>query len=74
MTQKFIDRDGLKALWNQISLKDYPNNETLMAVIDAIDETKADKSQLNDYSTTDDMQAYVKEQISLIENGNEVAY
>ena len=43
MEQKFIDKDGLKVLWNQISLKDYPNNETLMAVIDAIDETKANK-------------------------------
>ena len=46
MTQKFIDRDGLKVLWNQVNLKDYPNNETLMAVIDAIDETKADKDEL----------------------------
>ena len=46
MTQKFIDRDGLKILWNQISLKDYPNNETLMAVIDAIDETKANKDEI----------------------------
>lgn len=46
MTQKFIDKDGLKVLWNQISLKDYPNNETLMAVIDAIDETKANKDEI----------------------------
>ena len=46
MEQKFIDKDGLKVLWNQISLKDYPNNETLMAVIDAIDETKADKENV----------------------------
>lgn len=47
MTQKFIDRDGLKVLWNQVNLKDYPNNETLMAVIDAIDETKANKDELS---------------------------
>ena len=46
MTQKFIDRNGLKVLWNQVNLKDYPNNETLMAVIDAIDETKANKDEL----------------------------
>lgn len=47
MTQKFIDRDGLKVLWKQASLQDYPNNETLMAVIDAIDETKANKDELS---------------------------
>ena len=56
MTQKFIDRDGLKVLWNQVNLKDYPNNETLMAVIDAIDETKADKNELvqADWNQTDE--------------------
>ena len=53
MTQKFIDRDGLKVLWNQVNLKDYPNNETLMAVIDAIDETKADKDELFSKSWND---------------------
>ena len=47
--QKFIYRDGLKVLWNQVNLKDYPNNETLIAVIDAIDETKADKETLKNY-------------------------
>lgn len=53
MTQKFIDRDGLKVLWNQVNLKDYPNNETLMAVIDAIDETKANKDELFSKSWND---------------------
>ena len=41
---KFLDIEGLKVLWNQISLQDYPNNETLKAVIEAIDETKQDKN------------------------------
>ena len=53
MEQKFIDRDGLKVLWNQVNLKDYPNNETLMAVIDAIDETKANKDELFSKSWND---------------------
>ena len=53
MTQKFIDRDGLKVLWKQASLQDYPNNETLMAVIDAIDEIKADKNELFSKSWND---------------------
>lgn len=43
MENKFLDRDGLKVLWKEVSLQDYPNNETLMAVIEAIDETKANK-------------------------------
>jgi hypothetical protein len=30
-------------------MEDYPNNETLMAVITAIDETKANKEELNNY-------------------------
>lgn len=53
MEQKFLDKEGVKVLWNQVSLKDYPNNETLMAVIDAIDETKADKDELFSKSWND---------------------
>lgn len=47
--KKYLDATGLQHLWRQLSLKDYPNNETLVAVINAIDEEKADKSDLNDY-------------------------
>ena len=47
-TKKFLDLEGLKTLWNQISLQDYPNNETLIAVINAIDATKADKDYVNE--------------------------
>ena len=52
--KKFLDQDGVQHLWSKISMEDYPNNETLIAVINAIDETKADKSQLNDYLTIKD--------------------
>ena len=45
-TQKFLDYEGVKHLWSKINMQDYPNNETLMAVINAIDETKADRSEL----------------------------
>lgn len=41
-TKKFLDYEGVKYLWSKINMKDYPNNETLMAVINAIDETKMD--------------------------------
>jgi hypothetical protein len=44
--KKFLDQEGVKYLWSKISMEDYPNNETLMAVINAIDETKADKDEL----------------------------
>ena len=44
--KKFLDEEGLKVLWNQVNLNDYPNNETLIAVINAIDETKADKDNV----------------------------
>ena len=43
---KFLDAAGVQYLWKLLSLKDYPNNETLMAVIQAIDDTKADKKDL----------------------------
>jgi hypothetical protein len=41
--KKFLDYEGVKYLWSKINMNDYPNNETLMAVIEAIDETKVDK-------------------------------
>ena len=43
---KFLDSIGLTHLWSKISMEDYPNNETLIAVINAIDEQKADKDEI----------------------------
>ena len=43
---KFLDEKGLQHLWSKISMEDYPNNETLIGVIAAIDETKADKDEI----------------------------
>ena len=40
---KFLDEKGVQHLWSKISMEDYPNNETLIAVLNAIDETKANK-------------------------------
>ncbi len=51
---KYLDDKGLQYLWKQLSLEDYPNNEVLMAVLNAIDETKADKEDLNNYLTKED--------------------
>ena len=44
--KKFLDQSGVEYLWSQLSLEDYPNNETLIAILDAIDQTKADKDEL----------------------------
>ena len=44
--KKFLDIEGLKHLWSQISLQDYPNNDVLVAVINALDETKANKDEV----------------------------
>lgn len=51
---KVLTLEGLKTLWSQVSLKDYPNNETLVAVIEAIDETKADRNELKNYLKIED--------------------
>ena len=43
MEKKYLDAEGLQFLWSKISMEDYPNNETLIAILNAIDETKLDK-------------------------------
>lgn len=45
-TKKFLDADGVKVLYDLLSLQDYPNNDVLMAVINAIDATKLDKNKM----------------------------
>ena len=54
MAKNFLDAEGVKYLWSKVSLEDYPNNETLIAVLNAIDQTKADKSDLDNYLTIED--------------------
>ncbi len=61
--KKFLDAEGVKYLWSKINMQDYPNNETLMAVINAIDETKADKNELvqSDWDENDETSlAYIQ--------------
>ena len=52
--KKYLDQEGVQHLWKQLSMEDYPNNETLIAVINAIDKSKADKDELNNYLTKED--------------------
>lgn len=62
-TRKFLDQKGVEYLWSKLSMQDYPNNETLMAVIEAIDETKADKTDIvqSDWEQNDEVASdYIK--------------
>lgn len=43
---KFLDASGVKILYDLLCLQDYPNNEVLMAVINAIDNTKFNKNNI----------------------------
>lgn len=43
---KVLDAAGVKILFDLLSLQDYPNNDVLMAVINAIDTTKLDKNRI----------------------------
>lgn len=45
--KKVLDQSGVQYLWSKILMEDYPNNDTLIAVLNAIDETKVDKETLN---------------------------
>lgn len=42
---KYLDSNGVTYLWQKLSLNDYPNNGTLVSIINAIDETKANKNE-----------------------------
>jgi hypothetical protein len=44
--KKYLDIDGLQYLWSRINMQDYPNNEMLIAIINAIDEEKANKDDI----------------------------
>lgn len=44
--KKFLDQNGVQYLWSKLSMQDYPNNETLVAILNAVDETKADRDEI----------------------------
>lgn len=70
--KKFLDQEGVKYLWSKISMQDYPNNSTLAAVIEAIDETKADKDELvqADWNETDETSlAFIKNKPEIAADG-----
>jgi hypothetical protein len=42
--KKFVDQEGIKYLWSKMD--NYPTNDTLITIVNAIDETKADKENV----------------------------
>ena len=71
--KKFLDQKGIEYLWSKINMQDYPNNEMLMAVINAIDETKADRTDVQSayeklkFNTV--LGFYCIEDVTIITNG-----
>jgi hypothetical protein len=60
-------------LWSKIALEDYPNNETLIAVLNAIDDTKADKNEAVltvPQELTDEQKAQARKNIGIIDAGD----
>lgn len=51
--KKYLDQAGVEYLWKKLSLEDYPNNEMLIAVINALDESKVDAVEGKQLSTED---------------------
>ena len=76
--KKFLDAEGVKYLWSKINMQDYPNNETLMGVIEAIDETKADKDyveMLYKKLNSDTLLGfYCVEDVTIVVNGISTVY
>ena len=61
---RFLDEQGVAYLWSKLSLQDYPNNETLITVLNAIDETKADNDKVAFISEDDSEDIIVAETAS----------
>ncbi len=53
---KYLDEKGLQHLWSKISMEDYPNNETLIAILNAIDQTKMNKDVIPEVTSANDGQ------------------
>lgn len=63
---KFLDEQGLQHLWSKISMEDYPNNETLIAILNAIDQTKANKDEI---PTMDEIYDEIINRLPIAEDG-----
>ena len=64
--KKFLDQLGVQYLWSKVNMQDYPNNETLIAVLNAIDSTKADKDEI---LTMDEIYNEIINRLPIAEDG-----
>ena len=72
--KKFLDQKGIEYLWSKVNMQDYPNNEMLIAVINAIDEEKASRDEipsLDGLATENWVEEYVKEYFNNSDEGAE---
>jgi hypothetical protein len=76
--KKFLDQAGVQYLWSKLSLEDYPNNQDLITVINAIDETKADKDYVEDLYqqlvSNTILGFYCVEDVTIVTNGISTVY
>lgn len=49
--KKFLDQTGISVIWSKIE-NNYPTNDDLTNIVNAIDETKADKDYVNEIFST----------------------
>ena len=59
--KKYLDIEGVKTLYRELSLQDYPNNDILAAVITAIDAAKADKEHSHTVTDVTNLQTILDE-------------
>lgn len=62
--KKYLDIEGVKTLYRELSLQDYPNNDLLTAVINAIDAAKADKEHSHTVTDVTDLQIILDEYVA----------
>lgn len=76
-TKKFLDAEGVKTLWSKIG-EDYPNNDTLINVVNAIDEVKANKDYVEalfkNLGATRSLGFYCIEDVTITTNGISTTY
>lgn len=71
-TKSFLDFDGLVYLWSKINMQDYPNNDTLVNIINAIDDTKADIEYVNNHINNQEVHLQVGERDSWNQKQNQI--
>lgn len=64
-TKNFLDKNGIFYLWDKIA-NIYVNNEDLTLIIEAIDETKADKDEI---LTMDEIYNEIINRLPIAEDG-----